>query len=404
MKLLIVDDEPKIRNGLYQHFKNTVLDFEVIEMADNGSTALEKARNIQPDIILADICMPGMNGLDFIEKISSELTRTRTIVISGHDNFSYAQKALRCGVQDYVLKPIDLSQFDQLMKKVYDELLFQEERRKHISFALESMNKNKVMLVNNLFMRMIQNEVSPEEVEHESALIGITIPDPAGLMVVKVVNKLTQTPNEWEMDLLRYALENITDELCIQFDERLFFTDRKNNMALLFAYKEEVDYVTLQNEIRLTIENCVGYEVKIDMTEITDTRAHLSSAYKQVLQQLSHANEFSRVVVEAKNYIAQNYYREDLTLQTVADAIQVNPSYISKLMRRQLGMSFVDYLTQYRMKQAVIMLVNCEKDVKLYEIAYKLGYSNQHYFCRVFTKCYGISPMQYRMKAGAENE
>ncbi len=402
MKLLIVDDEPKIRNGLYHHFKNTVLDFEVIETADNGSTALKKAREIQPDIILADICMPGMNGLEFIEKISSELSRTRTIVISGHDNFSYAQKALQCGVHDYVLKPIDLPQFDLLVKKVYDELMCQAERREHISLALDVMSKNKALLANNLFVRIIKNDIGVEEIERESALIDIYIPDPAGLIVIKIMSKLIETANEWEMDLLRYAIQNITDELCISLDKRIFFSDMNNNMALLFAYKEDVDYIALMNDIRLSIENCVGYEVKIDMTEITHTCVNLSSAYKEVLQRLSHAREFSHVVLEAQNYIAQNYHREDLTLQTVASAIQVNPSYISKLMRRQLGMSFIDYLTKYRMKQAVIMLANCGNDVKLYEIAYRLGYSNQHYFCRVFTKHYGISPMQYRMKAGAE--
>jgi len=73
-------------------------------------------------------------------------------------------------------------------------------------------------------------------------------------------------------------------------------------------------------------------------------------------------------------------------------------------MRKQLGMNFTDYLTIFRMKKAVVLLVNCEKDVKLYEISQRLGYSSQHYFCRVFTKHYGISPMQYRMKVGAVDE
>jgi two-component system response regulator YesN len=78
----------------------------------------------------------------------------------------------------------------------------------------------------------------------------------------------------------------------------------------------------------------------------------------------------------------------------VADHMQVSPTYLSKLLKHETGASFVDYLTQVRIKKA-IQLMNDPAE-KIYEIAEKVGYSNQHYFSTAFKKVLGFSPMEYR--------
>jgi two-component system response regulator YesN len=404
MRLLIVDDEPKIRNGLCRHFSAPALGFDAVETAENGFTALEKARAGKPDVILTDICMPGVNGLDMIEKLAAEQAGAKIVVISGHDNFAYAQRALRCGVHDYVLKPIDLERLDNMMRCLREELARQATRREQVTFALDSVSKNRGALVNDLFARIVRTNMAPADIEREASLIGVKIPDPAGLIAMKIVDRPSEPANEWEMDLLLDGVQGAVSALCAHLDDRVFFKIGKNNIAMLFAHRDDVDYVGLRNRIRLAAESRAGFEVRLDIAEVEGSAcAGLACACKDMLGGLSRVNEFSTVVIEAKNYIAQSYHREDLTLQRVADAIQANPSYLSRLMHRQLGMSFVSYLTDVRMKKAGLILANSEKDVKLYEISQKLGFSSQHYFCRVFTKHYGVSPAQYRARAGGGN-
>lgn len=397
MKILIADDEPKIRKGLASHLQRSELAFEQIELAEDGRDALEKARAIRPDIILADICMPKLGGLEFIEEITCELEDVKIIIISGYDEFSYAQRAIRFGVCEYLLKPIDLVEFEGLLKRLCAEIEQQREKKKKAVLAIDMVNQNKENMVNHFFRELIRGNVKQEDVENRAKLLSIPLPDPAAMIVVKEIERLVANEVKWDRDLLSYAMGNISMELCGELKQKTVFVDAQQNLVLLCQYTDQVDYVQIQTQIAQAVENYLGYVVRTAMTSFTKPARNLLSAYKGLIHELSTIKEYSQVVIEAKQYIEQHYYQEDLTLQSMADAIQVNASYLSRLMHKQLGMSFVDYLTDVRMKKAVLLLSSYEKDMKLYEIAERLGFNSQHYFCRVFKKYYGVSPIQYRL-------
>lgn len=104
-KALIADDEEIIRSGLSRLLARDP-DFEVAALAEDGEQALELAAERLPDLLLVDINMPFLNGLEFIERLEGVLRGAVIIVITGYDDFSYAQQALRLGVFDYLLKPV----------------------------------------------------------------------------------------------------------------------------------------------------------------------------------------------------------------------------------------------------------------------------------------------------------
>jgi two-component system response regulator YesN len=106
----------------------------------------------------------------------------------------------------------------------------------------------------------------------------------------------------------------------------------------------------------------------------------------------------------AKRFVEQNYFSEDVSLQSTADKLKINPSHLSRQMRFQLGMGFVDYLTAYRMEKARFLLQNAGHGVRIYEISEKVGYTSQHYFTRVFTKYFGKPPIQYRAEREGDGE
>ncbi|MDR0381994.1 MAG: response regulator [Oscillospiraceae bacterium] len=398
MKLLIADDEPKIRNGLAHHFSGNSFGFDTVETAENGSVALEKALTLAPDVILVDICMPKMNGFEFLTEVLHQIGPCKIVIISGHDDFLYAQKAIQIGARDYVLKPIELSRLELLVRDLCHELTFEHTRQKTLRLLQNTIEKNRAQLINTLFGQILRNDINGEDIEEKLALLHVTMPDPAGMVVMRVVEKCPENTSDWELDLLWYAVSNIAHELYSSLQNKIFFADGKQHMTLLFSYCEGVDYNILQATLCESIKLHIGYTVEAETVMMKNTCLFLRETYRQVIHTLTSIHTFSTPVLRAKNYIEQFYYREDTVLQTVAGAIQINAAYLSRLMHKQLGMSFVDYLTSYRMQKAVLLLQTCEKDMRLYEIAQKLGYSSQHYFCRLFKKYYGMSPQQYRME------
>ncbi|MDR2900052.1 MAG: response regulator [Treponema sp.] len=121
-KVLIAEDEERIRMGLAK-LVGTDSELQVCALADDGKKALQAVHKENPDILLVDINMPFLNGLSFIEELGDAARNAVIIIITGYDNFKYAQRALRLGVFEYLLKPLeDDVFFDALRRaKVYLE-------------------------------------------------------------------------------------------------------------------------------------------------------------------------------------------------------------------------------------------------------------------------------------------
>lgn len=128
-KVLIVDDEPMIREGL-----RTIVDwesegFEIVDTASNGKEGLEKFGQIQPDLTIVDIRMPGMTGLDLIERVRKENASAHFLILSGYAEFDYAKRAIVSGVSGYLLKPVDEDELLDELRRVRELLDREREAR-----------------------------------------------------------------------------------------------------------------------------------------------------------------------------------------------------------------------------------------------------------------------------------
>lgn len=120
--VIIVDDELFVRKGLIEMIDWESSGFKVIDESDNGEDALAIIQAKKPDLVVTDIRMPVLDGLELIEAASKLQLETEFVIISGHNDFRYAQQAVRFGVQDYVLKPIDPDDIQQALVKLRDKL------------------------------------------------------------------------------------------------------------------------------------------------------------------------------------------------------------------------------------------------------------------------------------------
>lgn len=121
VKLLIADDEDIIRNGIAKYVQLHTDRFEVLQ-ADNGETTLEMIMRYHPEIILLDIQMPKKDGVEILKNMKNAAITSHVIILSGHDDFKYAQQAVRYGARDYLLKPVRSSDILSMLLEIADEV------------------------------------------------------------------------------------------------------------------------------------------------------------------------------------------------------------------------------------------------------------------------------------------
>ncbi|WP_059044342.1 response regulator transcription factor [Paenibacillus rubinfantis] len=126
IKVLIVDDEPKLREGLRMFIDWEACGYEVVDTAANGNEALDKYERYRPDLVVADIRMPGMDGLQLIEKLRMQDPLLHILILSGYADFSYAKKAMTQRADGYLLKPVDEDELKDYLWKI--KLTIDEER------------------------------------------------------------------------------------------------------------------------------------------------------------------------------------------------------------------------------------------------------------------------------------
>lgn len=121
MRIVIVEDEPKTREGLVSLISRQT-DYEIAGTADNGITGLEIIRENHPDLIITDIRMPDMDGLNMLETLKEDGVETPVVLLTGYSDFEYARRALSLQVVEYVLKPLNVDRFLSVMRVIEDRI------------------------------------------------------------------------------------------------------------------------------------------------------------------------------------------------------------------------------------------------------------------------------------------
>ena len=142
--VLVADDEDIIREGIKCLVDYEALGFSIIGEAANGDSAYEAILSLKPDVVLMDIRMPGMSGLEVIHKIKEQGFEGKIIIISSYSDFNYAQEAIRYGVQYYLTKPIDEDELEDILRTFKND--FDAERKaKHTSAHYRQKAHNSIL-------------------------------------------------------------------------------------------------------------------------------------------------------------------------------------------------------------------------------------------------------------------
>ncbi len=175
-RVLLADDEEEIRAGISRKIDWVSLGFALVGEAGNGEEALEVAEQLHPDVVLTDIKMPFMDGLELCRRLRQSLPAAKLVVFSGFDDFEYARQAVGMGVSEYILKPINAAELTQVLSKLGEQLDKQRLERRDME-TLRRRDEESLPVLRELFYtRLLSGQLAPEQVQDRAARYEIELP------------------------------------------------------------------------------------------------------------------------------------------------------------------------------------------------------------------------------------
>ncbi|MCM3595598.1 response regulator [Metabacillus idriensis] len=518
MKAIIIDDEKHVREGLMlladweKHGIDTIIE------AEDGEEAAALITEHRPEIIFTDMRMPRRDGISLLKWLHSSDFGSKTIVVSGYDDFDYMRNAIAYKSFDYILKPIEPDVLNETLERAVAE--WKEQARSRSSQAEESLVMNEVKplywdrLLSGLCAKKERAESAEKKIEKE---FGISMSLAEKTVAILPLKSIVMKSFRGDYELAYSTLTNICNELVrkqndgvcfrnINKEEELvlLFWKNKNVMYLaeeissfiyqshkincilalgkksndlseaytsaeqvyikhhllsqkrivtgketdikpllhLFDYSNELKwsiksgsmaqaekqleqiFIKLVNEHTLSLEQIELWENQFDLLRnnwMKEYEVHHHPVFYQGTDYWKEdgsfsfekfkeekKKEFSELIKLLSNVkyqkeknnmqqieeYLQQHYQEDINLQDIADRFFLSREYISRKFKQDYHATLTDYLTNIRMEKAKNLLEN--PYLKIYEVAYGVGYQNEKYFSKVFKKHIGLTPNEYR--------
>ena len=185
-RVLLVDDEEDIRVGISRKMNWAELGFVLVGEAENGQEALELAEALEPDVVLTDIKMPFMDGLELCRILSGRLPASKFVVFSGFDEFEYAKQAIRMNVFEYILKPISAAELSGVLQRLKEQLDTERTERQSTEALRRRYEESLPVLRELFYTRLLSGQIRPEQVQDRAARYEIDLPQ--GLWTAALVH------------------------------------------------------------------------------------------------------------------------------------------------------------------------------------------------------------------------
>ncbi|MFE5322095.1 response regulator [Paenibacillus sp. NPDC056579] len=453
MRICIIDDESAVRSGIIFKLNSLNKSIEVFD-AGFGHDALDKVRSIRPEIIITDIMMPGLDGLELLQIVKAELPAARVYLLTGYSEFEYARKAIHLGAMGYLLKPADPEELLKLvtaaqqeeMARIRSDFLRMNELLKERSIQLE--------LIELVAPGAWYDESVPKRIEFVS--------DPAAaplehsVLVFKYKRNLygvvvqtgwnesrcfsrgdqfvsyflrdaeqweseqffaaseirTRKAGEWQLkqsaELRLSILQAVKDQHIQMLEQQVSrflqhigsfeLKQLRKECAYLMAALDET--MTAKHDIAIVEEDKLVYWTSwvtshTSWAELNNRLERFVLGGIKALAELE-AHQPPSDLVERAMQLVHRYKAADINLESVAAALSIHSVTLSRIFKQQTGENFVRYAVRHRLKLAERLLLQSDK--KVGDIAEEVGYTDYRYFSHLFKQVHGVSPMEFRKR------
>lgn len=340
-KILFIDDDETIEFIVSRMKIWESSNFKITRYAKNGMEALSILEKESFDLIITDIRMPIIDGLELLEDMRKRGDKTLLVLASTYSEFEYAKRGLQNGAIDYIIKPITEENLKELFIKVEKLLKEKENKNEESKETTLKVSKDRIDKWYNLFINL---EETPENLK----------------------------------DKYLKELNNILKEEKVIFSE-LLFEGVWERIIKVFPW-----IVKLENIEFLFNEESFEEEVQEKISSIQE----IIKKYK--------LNKYDSLINKICEIIIKNIGKDKL-LDIIAEELELSKDYIGKLFKNKIGITLNEYSTILKMEYGKKLLKTSNK--KVYEISEELGYSTVDYFSKLFKNYTGLTPVQYRKKS-----
>ncbi|HHV12091.1 MAG TPA: response regulator [Clostridiales bacterium] len=405
MNLLLVDDEVISIHGLRAAIDWDKLGIINLYYAFNVSDAKEIIQTGNINILICDIEMPGGNGFELMHWIRNENYSVVTIILTCHADFSYATEGIRSGVFQYLLKPVDIDELKNIIKKAIGQVkqnLDHNQKLKYERLWFKNKELIKERFWHDIVTGMYQNS-DYSYIEWTADLRSVELTPPITYLPV-LIFILSYEAFIRDDVLLAFSIKNVISELILfNFDSIPTITLSKREYLVLIPLGMAQDINEMQRRCRHFEASCLKH-LKMTTQTHQGSPVRFSDLAKEVQKlrghslSLRYANGDAKLptvtVVDKIKEIVHNNVNQIITRESIAKEIFLNPDYLSKLFKKETGLALSDYITRIKVEEAKRLLTNTHKSIG--EITADLGYTNFSYFSQMFKKETNMSPNQYR--------
>jgi two-component system response regulator YesN len=398
-KLIIVDDETLALEQLVATVDWELFGFEIFSVFDDGAAALECLKKERIDLVLTDIRMPDVDGVEIAKYCYENLPDTLVAFISSYDSFEYARQAVRYNIMDYILKPFSYKQLTEMLE--HAEMLLDNKFGK--SFVSDEIQLQREKFFSDLFFGSIKNETTLKE---RLELIGLSerlSEAPAIMLNLTVENFEEYLKKTWKYgkDRLYSAIANIS------------FEDTNSNIfcVMMYAY-DSIRIIGIQKEKKPALRSLAEkycerlsadlFEILMlkTKTEILKEFGALNDIIEESAFEMTEKSKEKNIKEQIMKYLKKNYQRDDISLTSLAEYMCYNKVYFCSYYRRHMNENFTTTLNRMRIEKAKELLKN--PNIKASSIYSKVGYKSAPYFYKIFKSFVGKTPAEYQLEVTKE--
>ena len=412
--VVVADDEDELREAICEMVPWEKAGFRLVGAARNGLDALQLVEKLEPDLLITDIRMPFISGIELARQIREVRPSIHIAFLSGHDDFEYAKQAIQYNIISYMLKPISLEGLEKELRAIkvkIDQQFsdFQEHRRQQSGR-------------DSFLMPLLLDTCAPtqrERLVRDAVEIGLLRDKNDTPAYVVMVAAFFNTEGE---NVTQPSSVNAVNMVLRKYLRHGSFYSNGRVVSLLVASPADFAYYQhiLAEEISQMAGRVMDLRCQIGLSHQGTDLAALNLLYRRAVEAYGYAvpeqggiccstdlqpDEGCQTVAlksgqllceQAMELIEKTYSDDSLSLVSLSEALHVSPSYLSVSIRKYAGDSFINILIRRRMEKARELLL--ASPAKVVEIARACGYSDQHYFSYCFKKYFGCSPLAMRRK------
>lgn len=305
-KLILAEDEADVREGIIAQIDWEKYGFEVVDQAENGREAAESIDRLLPDVVVTDIQMPFMNGLQLAEWTRSHHPNTKIIILTGYDEFEYAQKAIKLQIDEYILKPFSSQELIDVLLKVRAQIEAEIAEKENVHVLNEHYRKSLPVLREQFLSSLVSRRLPLQEIADKSAEYGINLNGKrfqssvisidyirSGESQEGAVGRPVSLRDTGDHNLQLFAILNIAEEICQKHGFGRVFIYRDEAVLLSFSEKTDETEITantlaILEEIRQNVQRYLKLTVTAGAGTVCHCPSMLSNSFTDAMQALDY--------------------------------------------------------------------------------------------------------------------